>query len=151
MRANRQSGSEGGARFKPSPRPLSADALPKFETALGILRLQERQRVALFLRQDEFKRFYSALVFVPRDRYDTHARERIHHILAQAFNGRMSSATPRKATGASPMIRRSSITTTTWRTQRSMSICRKSSRASSPHYRPASARCSHATGSPIRR
>ena len=64
---------------------------------------------------------------------------------------RISSATPRRATGASPMIRRSSITTTTWRTRRSMSICRKSSRASSPHCRPASARCSRATASPIRR
>ena len=65
-----------------------------FATAQGILRLGERPTVRVFLRFDRFDRFVSALVFVPRDRYDTHARERIHHILAQAFNGRMSSATP---------------------------------------------------------
>ena len=36
-----------------------------FETALGILQLQHRQRVALFLRRDEFDRFISCLVFIP--------------------------------------------------------------------------------------
>jgi len=65
-----------------------------FATAQGILRLGERPTVRVFLRFDRFDRFVSALVYVPRDRYDTHARERIHHILAHAFNGRMSSASP---------------------------------------------------------
>ncbi|MGZ5930798.1 MAG: NAD-glutamate dehydrogenase [Rhizomicrobium sp.] len=71
---------------------ISEDEL--FATAQGILRLGERPTVRVFLRFDRFDRFVSALVFVPRDRYDTHARERIHHILAQAFDGRMSSSTP---------------------------------------------------------
>ena len=65
-----------------------------FETAQGILRLGERPTVRVFLRFDRFDRFVSALVFVPRDRYDTHARERIHEILAKALNGRLSAATP---------------------------------------------------------
>ncbi|MBS0472625.1 MAG: NAD-glutamate dehydrogenase [Proteobacteria bacterium] len=71
---------------------ISEDEL--FATAQGILRLGERPTVRLFLRFDRFDRFVSALVYVPRDRYDTHAREKIHHILAQALNGRLTAATP---------------------------------------------------------
>ncbi|HEY5337553.1 MAG TPA: NAD-glutamate dehydrogenase [Rhizomicrobium sp.] len=65
-----------------------------FATAMGILRLGERPKVRVFLRFDRFDRFVSALVFVPRDRYDTHSREKIHAILAKALDGRMSAATP---------------------------------------------------------
>jgi glutamate dehydrogenase len=65
-----------------------------FATALGILRLGERPKVRVFLRCDRFDRFVAALVYVPRDRYDTHVREKIHAILARAFNGRQSAATP---------------------------------------------------------
>src|SRR6185312_13189691 len=71
---------------------VSEDEL--FHTALGILKLGERPKVRVFLRFDRFDRFVSALVFVPRDRYDTHTRERIHRILAEAFHGRPSAATP---------------------------------------------------------
>jgi glutamate dehydrogenase len=71
---------------------VSEDEL--FATALGILKLGERPKVRVFLRFDRFDRFVSALVFVPRDRYDTQVREKIHHILAKAFHGRMSAAVP---------------------------------------------------------
>jgi glutamate dehydrogenase len=71
---------------------ISEDEL--FSTALGILRLGERPKVKVFLRCDRFDRFVSVLVYVPRDRYDTHIREKIHGILARAFNGRESAATP---------------------------------------------------------
>ncbi len=71
---------------------ISEDDL--FAIAQGILRLGERPTVRVFLRFDRFDRFVSALVYVPRDRYDTHARERIHAILAKALNGRMSASTP---------------------------------------------------------
>ncbi len=57
------------------------------ETVLGILDLQERQRTALFLRQDEFQRFVSCLVFIPRDRYDTTLRLVVQRILESAFEG----------------------------------------------------------------
>jgi glutamate dehydrogenase len=65
-----------------------------YATALGILRLGERPKVRAFLRFDRFDRFVSALVYVPRDRYDAAAREKIHAILAKAFNGRTTSAMP---------------------------------------------------------
>jgi glutamate dehydrogenase len=71
---------------------ISEDEL--LHTALGALRLGERPKVRAFVRFDRFDRFVSALVYVPRDRYDTEAREAIHRILAEAFNGRMSAATP---------------------------------------------------------
>jgi glutamate dehydrogenase len=63
-------------------------------TALGILNLEERPKVRLFLRFDRFDRFVSALVFVPRERYSGTVREKIHGILARAFDGRKSAATP---------------------------------------------------------
>ena len=61
------------------------DAL--LETAMGILHLQERQRLRLFVRKDIFHRFVSCLVYVPRERYNTALRLRMEDILMQAFNG----------------------------------------------------------------
>ncbi len=58
-----------------------------FDIALGILHLQERQRIALFTRRDPFERFVSCLVYVPRDRYTTDLRLRIQDILARAYDG----------------------------------------------------------------
>src|SRR5918995_547493 len=58
-----------------------------FEIAMGILHLQERQRVRLFVRRDAYGRFFSCLVFVPRDRYNTRIRERMQDILQRAFDG----------------------------------------------------------------
>jgi glutamate dehydrogenase len=58
-----------------------------FETAIGILNLQERQRIALFVRRDPLERFVTCLVYVPRDRYDTQLRQRFAAILEEAFAG----------------------------------------------------------------
>ncbi len=59
------------------------------DTAMGILHLQERQRIALFLRRDPFERFVSCLVYVPRDRYDTALRLKFQDILAEALHGQV--------------------------------------------------------------
>ena len=48
----------------------------------------------VFLRFDKFDRFVSALVFLPRERYSGAVRERIHALLAKAFDGRTSAAMP---------------------------------------------------------
>ncbi len=61
------------------------------EIALGILGLQERQRIALFTRRDPFKRFISAFVYVPRDHYNTELRQRIAAILAKAYGAQVES------------------------------------------------------------
>jgi glutamate dehydrogenase len=56
-------------------------------SARGIVNIYERKRVRLFLRRDPYGRFYSCLLFVPRDRYNTQARERIEQILMQELAG----------------------------------------------------------------
>jgi len=61
-----------------------------FDTVIGILNLQERQRIALFVRRDPLERFVSCLVYVPRDRYDTDLRRRFAAILEEAFAGQVS-------------------------------------------------------------
>ncbi len=53
----------------------------------GVVNLYERAQVRLFVRRDVFRRFYSCLVFVPRDRYNTQARERIEALAREAFGG----------------------------------------------------------------
>jgi glutamate dehydrogenase len=58
-----------------------------FATASGILNLQERQRIALFVRRDPLERFVSCLVYVPRERYDTRLRQNFAGILVEAFAG----------------------------------------------------------------
>ncbi|HYM18270.1 MAG TPA: NAD-glutamate dehydrogenase [Micropepsaceae bacterium] len=63
-------------------------------TGLGILNLGERPKVRIFLRVDKFDRFVSALVFLPRERYSGAVRQKIHGLLARAFNGRLSAAMP---------------------------------------------------------
>ncbi len=55
-------------------------------TVRGIVNLYERQRVRVFLRRDTFGRFYSGLVFVPRDRYNTQVRERIESVIKQQLH-----------------------------------------------------------------
>ncbi|MCC8363421.1 NAD-glutamate dehydrogenase [Lysobacter sp. A6] len=56
-------------------------------TAMGILALQERVRSRLFLRRDRYGRFFSVLVYVPRDRHDTQMRHRIEAMLMDALQG----------------------------------------------------------------
>ncbi|MBX6321418.1 MAG: NAD-glutamate dehydrogenase, partial [Rhodospirillaceae bacterium] len=68
---------------------ISEDEL--FETAMGILHLQERQRVALFVRRDPFERHVSCLVYLPRDRYSSQLRRRFETLLAEAWQGRVES------------------------------------------------------------
>jgi glutamate dehydrogenase len=64
---------------------ISEDQL--YEIALGILHLGERQRVRLFVRRDTFGRFFSCLVYLPRDRFNTRNRRRIEEILTETFAG----------------------------------------------------------------
>ena len=56
-------------------------------TTIGILNLQDRKRVKFFLRRDTFRRFFSCLIFVPREKYTTDVRNRIEALLKDAFDG----------------------------------------------------------------
>jgi len=57
------------------------------ETSMGILHLQERQRVAMFHRFDNFGRYASVMVYVPRDNFTTRLRLRMQAVLEEAFGG----------------------------------------------------------------
>ncbi len=61
-----------------------------FQTVTGILNLQERQRIVVFVRRDPLERFVTCLVYVPRDRYDSALRGRFAAILEEAFHGQVS-------------------------------------------------------------
>ena len=52
---------------------------------LGILRMQERDYSGLFVRRDAFDRFYSCMVYVPRERYNTKLRVETQKLLQEAF------------------------------------------------------------------
>ena len=62
--------------------------------AMAVLALGERPRVRALVRVDQFDRFVSVIVFVPRDRYDSEARSRIGDYLRKVFDGRLSAYYP---------------------------------------------------------
>jgi glutamate dehydrogenase len=64
------------------------------EFSRGILDLVTRPRVRMFVRIDRFDRFVSALVYVPRDRFNSGVRERIGALLSEAYLGRVSAYHP---------------------------------------------------------
>jgi glutamate dehydrogenase len=67
--------------FQISPKEL-------FKISTSILNLQERQRIALFMRHDPFGRYISCLVYIPRDRFGTALRKTICKILEKELNGK---------------------------------------------------------------
>ncbi|GAB4099822.1 NAD-glutamate dehydrogenase [Sinomonas halotolerans] len=56
------------------------------DTVLRIQRLQERRRTRLFLRPDIYGRFMNAVVYLPKDRYNTAVRRRIEEELGREFH-----------------------------------------------------------------
>jgi glutamate dehydrogenase len=64
---------------------IEEDAL--LETALGILRLGDRRKTRVFIRRDVYGRFYSCLVFMPRENFNTDVRVRIQEILKRHLHG----------------------------------------------------------------
>ncbi len=58
-----------------------------YDLAIGILYLQERQRIRLFVRKDPFARLFSCLVFVPRERFNSKLREKMEKILMEELGG----------------------------------------------------------------
>ena len=56
-----------------------------FETGMGILHLQERQRIRLFVHRDRIGRFVSCIVYVPRERFNTQVRLKIQNLLGEAL------------------------------------------------------------------
>ena len=57
------------------------------ETAIAILRLGDRRKVRVFIRRDVYGRFYSVLVFMPRENFNTESRTRVQDILRRHLKG----------------------------------------------------------------
>ncbi len=58
-----------------------------YATCSNILRLQERQRIALFTRKDVFGSYISCMVYVPRERFGTSLRKKIVRLLENELGG----------------------------------------------------------------
>jgi glutamate dehydrogenase len=56
----------------------------------GVVNLYERRTVRLLARRDPYHRFYSCLIYVPRDRYNTEVRLAIEQIVADGIGGTTS-------------------------------------------------------------
>ena len=82
---------------------FQADEDDLYETAMGILHLFDRPRARIFVRRDPFDRFISAIVFVPRDRYNSEMRQKVGQLLADAWGGRVSAYYPNF--GTEPLAR----------------------------------------------
>ncbi|TDP00519.1 NAD-glutamate dehydrogenase [Marinomonas balearica] len=74
----------------PRDEMLQAPALDLTHTIESILAIQERRQLRVFLRKDIYGRFLNALVYVPRDRYNTELRMKMQEILMDACNGTSS-------------------------------------------------------------
>ena len=66
---------------------FQASANELLALSMGILQMQDRQRIRLFVRRDVYGRFVSCLVYVPRDRFNTTLRQQIQQVLLDSFNG----------------------------------------------------------------
>jgi glutamate dehydrogenase len=71
----------------PRPELFSTDAQSLYETTTGVLALADRRRLRLFLRRDPYHRFFSCLVYLPRDRYTTTTRLAMQEVLLAELGG----------------------------------------------------------------
>ncbi len=66
---------------------FQATTVELLDLGIGILDLQERSQTRLFIRRERFGRFFSCLVFIPRERFNTENRLKIQNILKRALKG----------------------------------------------------------------
>ena len=55
--------------------------------ATGIVSLQDRKQVRVFVREDVYRRYVSVMLFMPKDNYNTDVRIHIQQILLNTFKG----------------------------------------------------------------
>ncbi|HEY1097257.1 MAG TPA: NAD-glutamate dehydrogenase, partial [Alphaproteobacteria bacterium] len=63
------------------------DANTLYEDALGIQRLYNRPGVGVFIRKDSLQRFFSCLIYLPKELYDSRMRHKIQTMLEEELNG----------------------------------------------------------------
>jgi glutamate dehydrogenase len=73
---------------------FQSDENELYEISRGILHLFDRPRPKLFIRRDRFDRFLAALVFIPRERFNSKLREQVGLLIAERYGGRVSAFYP---------------------------------------------------------
>ena len=79
---------------------LQTDPDDLVDIALSVMHLQERRKTKLFLRYDIYERFVSALIYLPRDRYNTTVRLKMEDILRRTFDAESVDYTTRVSESA---------------------------------------------------
>lgn len=72
--------------FLPRDELLQMSEEEMLETSMGILALEAKPGVRVFMRKDMFERFLSLMVFVPREQFSTDLRHQIQTIVEKSFN-----------------------------------------------------------------
>ena len=57
-----------------------------FNISMGVLAIEEHNRIRVFSRADPFHRYHSILVYIPREHYSQAVRERIQSVVSTALN-----------------------------------------------------------------
>ncbi|MEX1665435.1 NAD-glutamate dehydrogenase [Zhongshania arctica] len=65
---------------------FQSSAKKLFEIAMGLVAIEEQNRVRVFSRTDPFHRYYSILVYIPREQYSQYVREKIQTLIAAKLN-----------------------------------------------------------------
>lgn len=76
--------------FMPRDELFQMDEDRLFHTAMGIVSLEARPQVKLFVRHDSFSRFVSSMIYIPRERFSTDLRTEVIRMVEQAYGGRTS-------------------------------------------------------------
>jgi glutamate dehydrogenase len=69
---------------------FQVDVTQLSDFVVSILAIQDRPVIRMFARKDPFERFYSCIIYVPRERHSTELRRNFENILVTAMNGRIS-------------------------------------------------------------
>ncbi len=75
------------AQTYPRAELFSTDTDTLYDITTGVLSLAGRRKVKLFLRRDPYERFFSCLVYLPRDRYTTASRLAMQEVLLTELSG----------------------------------------------------------------
>jgi glutamate dehydrogenase len=76
--------------FMPRDELFQMDDERLFQTAMGIVSLDAKPQVKLFVRHDPFERFISAMIYIPRERFSSDLRGEIIRMVEMAYGGRTS-------------------------------------------------------------
>lgn len=66
---------------------LQAKDTDLFEFSMGVLHLQERLMIRVFIRRDTFGRYFSCFVFVPKEIFTSQLRKKMQDILLDVLHG----------------------------------------------------------------